>query len=317
MILPGIIGALTGLGIGSNPGFAALEHVGNGGTQALTGAGFAPDALLYFATSLGTDRYFFDSVRGANKVKVIGASAEQTSTQYLTSFDADGITLNNAAGENLSGQTYMAHTWKRAASSGFDVVATTGTGVARTVSHGLSTAPRLIMAFRRDMGAAAYAYHATSGAGYKSRLDSITGRSVDTAIWNNTVPTSSVFSLGASSDMNILGATYFFWLFADVPGVQQITSFTTDGSGDGTLSLTFKPGMLILIPQDASNNRLILDSTTNAAYGDNWRKYSSLNNATNTTAPATFAAVTSSGVTFTGAGGLTASETYLVYATAA
>lgn len=304
------LGGASGGG-GVNGGYAALLRTGNGGAQSVTGAGFQPDAFLDVIRGAGNSKFFYDSVRGVTKYRAIANQAELTTTQYLTSFDADGFSVNNTGGGNNS--TYVSHVWQRAASTGFDVVAWTGTAVSQLIPYTLSSAGRLVWAFRRDSADSVYMYHASSGANYKQILDNTAGRSVDTDAWGNTTPTGSGFTVGAASRLNTLGATYGAWIWADVTGVQKVGSFTTDGSGNATVTLGFKLGMAQLWPQDASGDRFIMDGKSNST--NSWTKYGILSNSLGEqTWPSTLAAVGNTSTVF---GGLTPSTTYLYLASAA
>jgi len=67
-----------------------------------------------------------------------------------------------------------------------------------------------------------------------------TGVGVNT--FNNTSPTSSVFSLGNDTNVNANGESHVAYCFAEIPGYSSIGSYTGNGSTDGPFVYTgFKP----------------------------------------------------------------------------
>jgi hypothetical protein len=92
---------------------------------------------------------------------------------------------------------------------------------------------------------------------------------VATNYWNDTTPTSTVFSLGASASVNNNTSTYVAYLFAHNAGGFGLTgtdnviscgSFTTDGSGNATVSLGYEPQLVLFKRTDASQNWYITDN---------------------------------------------------------
>jgi hypothetical protein len=81
-----------------------------------------------------------------------------------------------------------------------------------------------------------------------------------TSLWNNTTPTSSVFSLSLSAFGN--GDESIAYCFTDKIGYQKIGSYVGNSSADGTFVYTgFKPSwILIKNSTDSSNNWNIYDN---------------------------------------------------------
>ena len=65
----------------------------------------------------------------------------------------------------------------------------------------------------------------------------------DTSVnsWNNSLPTSSVFSVGASNGTNQNTKTFVTYLFNSVPGFSSIGSYTGNGNADGSFIYTGFP----------------------------------------------------------------------------
>ena len=93
--------------------FNTTLHRGNGGTQSITGMGFAPDFVWIKNRDNADNHYLFDAVRGAfNGLNSDTTSAEVNSSNDLSSFDSDGFSIGSDGGMNRSGQAYVAWGWK-------------------------------------------------------------------------------------------------------------------------------------------------------------------------------------------------------------
>jgi hypothetical protein len=144
----------------------------------------------------------------------------------------------------------------RRAPSFFDQVCYTGTGVARTISHNLAVAPELMIVKSRDIAAGGVVYTASSGTGFYLRLFESGGDNGNTtttgALWNNTTPTSSVFSVGTSNQVNGNTNTYVAYLFATCAGVSKVGSYTGTGATQ-TINCGFTGGArFVLIKKSTS-----------------------------------------------------------------
>ena len=127
---------------------------------------------------------------------------------------------------NASANTFINYLFSRA--PGFmDVVPYTGTGVARTVSHNLSVAPELIIVKpRSNLNTEWNVYAAPLGATKYLWLQSTNAVGTGTNRWNDTAPTSSVFTVATDTSVNGLDYTLIAYLFATVAGVSKVGSYT-------------------------------------------------------------------------------------------
>jgi hypothetical protein len=129
----------------------------------------------------------------------------------------------------------------------FDVVCYTGTGSARTVAHNLTVAPELIICKRRNSAGfdwLTYCAYLNGGVTPQNWWVKINGNSPQfdsNSYWNDTSPTSTVFSLGTEGDVNASGGTYVAYLFATCPGVSKVGSYTGNGSSQ-TINCGFTGG---------------------------------------------------------------------------
>ena len=117
----------------------------------------------------------------------------------------------------------------RRASGAFDVVCYNGNGSNQTIAHNLNAVPELIFTRRRDTTVTRNinVYNKTIGATKRFQFDY---NAAETSVaWNNTEPTSSVFSVGNEMETNNSGSNYIAWMFASVPGVIKVGTYTGTG----------------------------------------------------------------------------------------
>jgi hypothetical protein len=148
----------------------------------------------------------------------------------------------------------------------FDVVCYTGTGSARTISHNLGVAPELMIVKRRDSTGEWKVYTATTGNGNELVLNS-TGSSSSTDAWNDTSPTSSVFSVGFPIEGS--AETYVAYLFASVTGVSKVGSYTGNGSSQ-TINCGFTGGarFVLLKATSTTGDWVVFDSARGIVSGN-------------------------------------------------
>jgi hypothetical protein len=238
---------------------AATTYTGTGSAQNITNSGsFQPDFVWIKNRGGAYGHGLVDSVRGRASVLYSNDTAAQGtsgSTQDVTAFNSNGFALgtNSQIECNASGQSYIGWQWKAGGTSssntngsitstvsvgatqGFSVVTYTATNAAGTIGHGLGVAPSLIITKNRSDARNWGVYHTSIGATKFLQLNS-TGASQTGTAWNDTAPTSSVFSVGGGSfgETNFpSGSTYVAYCFAAVAGYSSAFSYTGNGSSDG------------------------------------------------------------------------------------
>lgn len=254
----------TGEIIGSAPAVMGqvLLYNGNGSTQSITGADFSPDIVACKLRDLTRDWRWCDNVRGAGvAVSSASTAAELTEATGLTSFDANGFSLGADVDYNDNTEPYMALVLQETAGA-LDIVTYTGTGVNRTVSHGLGVTPEFIVIFDRTGGGnrAVYAAPVSSPETKVLLFQSSAAPSTCSTCWNNTAPTSTEFTVGTASSMNTNGNLYVAYLFASITPGCKVGSYTGDGATNGPLvNIGFKPKFVIIKRIDASGNWVLFD----------------------------------------------------------
>jgi hypothetical protein len=254
-------------------------RTGNGSTTTVTGIPFAPDLVWVKARNNVMSHNLFDRVRGAQNALYSNLTDAETSTTNLTAFTGDGYTVGNSL--VLNTYTFVDWLWKANGTgvsntagsitstvsanttSGFSIATTTGTGGTGTIGHGLGAVPQFIMCFRRNTAADHYCYHQAIGNTNFLILNSTAASAASANLWNNTTPTSTVFSVGNTN--NNSGDTYVHYIFAAIPGYSAFGKYTGNGSTDGPFVYCgFRPKW-VLIKQTTVSSRdwIILDTSRN------------------------------------------------------
>ena len=166
----------------------------------------------------------------------------ETSNSIVDFDHMDGWSLN---------KTSSSISWMfRRAPGFFDVVAYEGTSVAKTVAHNLGAVPELLITKRRDTVGNWNVYSSGIGASNRLILDQDSASS-SSAVWNNTAPTSSVFSLGSNTGVNASGGDFIAYLFATLPGVSKVGSYTGNGTSQ-TIDCGFSAGARFFLVKASS-----------------------------------------------------------------
>ncbi len=241
--------------------FNTVLYTGNATSRSITGVGFQPDFVWNKTRSAGQNHFLYDSVRGAQKdIRSNQTGAEGTS-DAVTAFNSDGFSVGSGNDGNENSQTYVNWNWKETATAGFDIVSYTGNGShPRTISHSLSAVPQMIIIKDRDQGTDWFVYHQGINNTHCLLLNT-TNAQISTDVWNDTTPTSSVFSLG-TGDVNTNNIKYIAYCFAEKKGYSKFGSYTGNGNADGTFVYTgFKPAFVIQKASSASSyDWVILDN---------------------------------------------------------
>ena len=242
--------------------FQAKAYTGDGGTNAITFDGttdMQPDFVWIKNREQGDSHCLFDSVRGATKVIHSDTDdAEATDTDTLTAFGSDGFTVGADVKVNTSGEDYMSWNWKESATAGFDIVSYTGNDTARTISHSLSAVPHFIWI---ELLAAAhhsvvYHHRNTSAPETDYLVMNTTAATADLAsIFNDTAPTSSVFSVGTAEQTNDDGSALIAYAFTGKQGFSKFGTYTGSGNSDGPFVYTgFRPAWILCKCNSASSS---------------------------------------------------------------
>ena len=221
----------------------------------------------------GQGPLWFDRLRGATKfLRSPSSDSEITASDTLTGFDVqNGYRLGADAGQygiNSSPAKPVVYWNFKRAPGFFDEVCYTGTGSARTVAHNLTVVPELMIVKSRSSAVSWGVYTAPTGATNRLLLNSNTNSSASTSFWNDTAPTSSVFTVGTNGSVNGSGNTYVAYLFATCAGVSKVGSYTGNG-GTQTINCGFTGGArFVLIKRtDDSGDWYVYDTARGMVSG--------------------------------------------------
>ena len=262
-----------------------LTWNGNDTQRDITGLSYSPDLVWIKQRSGNALHSLQDTVRGATKNLVPnGNQSEGTETGYLNAFLSNGFSIGTSSVVNDGSSTYVGWAWDAGTSTvsntdgsitssvranpsaGFSIVSYNGDNNAGdTVGHGLSAKPGWILIKNRDDAFTWYVYHSAVGATKYIRLDTSNAETTGSGAFNNTEPTSSVFSLGQDNAVNDGNKDYIAYCWAPVEGY---SAFGGPYSGTGSASTGafqycgFKPRLLMIKRTDSSTsgNWIMLDS---------------------------------------------------------
>jgi|TARA_B110000444_G_scaffold259091_1_gene301775 hypothetical protein len=244
--------------------FQITLYTGNGGTQSITNGGnsdLQPDWLWIKDRDDNYKHLVVDSVRGATKhLSSSSKATEITNTANVTGFASDGFAIASDGNVNANTEKYVAWQWKKTANAGFDIVSYTGNDSAgRTISHSLSAVPKMMIVKCRNVAKEWTVFHSSQGNGKFIELDQTTAVQTATNRWNDTSPTSSVFSLGVDSSVNASNQTYIAYLFAEKQGYSKFGSYTGNANANGTYVYTgFKPAYVLTKQTNSSDEPWII-----------------------------------------------------------
>ena len=266
----------------------SASHTWDGGTN------MQPD-WLWFKNRGANGWNVYDSTRGTNKqIYFQAGTAEGTWTGFLSSFDSDG--WSNGSGDtatNSSGTSYMAFGFKANGSTrttfsesgdnpaggyqantagGFSIVDYVGTQDAGTVAHGLGAVPKMIIIKDRDAARSWIVYHYQMGSDPNDNIMALntTAAFVDygAGYWNDTDPTSTVFSLHDAHDTNYNDRNYIAYVFTDKQGYSKFGWYEGRGDNDGTFVYTgFKPQTVMTKEFDGTGDWLVATDKMVSAAG--------------------------------------------------
>ena len=264
--------------------FQATTYSGNGSSNEINqseNSQFQPDLVWLKERSGGNHGTLIDAVRGANK-GLYPSLAFAEYTESNLSFDADGFSLSttgSAAQVNASSQTYIGWQWLAGnatstpsggsvsstvsvnQTAGFSIVSWTGTGANATIAHGLNAVPSWILVKNRDSAGNNWAvYHVSLGNTHHIFLDSTNAMTAGDR-WQDTTPTSTVFSVDGTTDVNKSTDDMIAYCWCEKPGFSKFGSYEGNDAADGPfIELGFKPAFLMIKNIDASGGWPMYDN---------------------------------------------------------
>jgi hypothetical protein len=243
--------------------FSTYLYTGNGSTQTITnGIDLSGEGGLVWIKqrSLANHHWLFDTARGVEKALASSlTNSESTQIGSVTSFGSSGFILGSGSAVNGTPETTASWTFRKAAKF-FDVVTWTGDGSSpRQITHNLGSVPGVIIVKKTNDSGSWITYHrrlngGTNPSQYFVALNLTSAEAASANPWNNTEPTSTVFTVGSTNNENAI--TYVAYLFAHDAGgfgtagtdnVVSCGSYTGNGSASGpTVTLGWEPQWVLI-----------------------------------------------------------------------
>jgi len=266
--------------------FETLLYTGNNTDDTnITGLEFKPD-FVWIKERSGTEPHLlFNSVqRGLTAhtfLKSNTSAVEANDPNALQSFNKDGFQIGTSSELNANSETYAAWCWKAGGTAvsntdgsitssvsanqeaGFSICGfTINTSGVYTIGHGLGKAPDWIMMKNRDTTNNWDCYHSYIGNTKRFKLNSRDAGEDYTEPWNDTTPTSSVFT-STGSWLGGDGNKIIAYCWTSIPGYSKMGGYTGNGSSDGPyVHLGFKPAWF-LVKADLSESWYLYDNKRN------------------------------------------------------
>ena len=271
--------------------FQCKIYTGTGSSNAFTLDGdedMQPDLVWIKHRAEAHNHYLYDSVRGVQlKLSSNTTAAEidmgSGADAGLTAFGSDGFTIGGDTDENASGESFVAWAWKAGGSAssnsngsitssvsanttaGFSIVAYTGNETAgATVGHGLGAVPQTYWVKSRSVADGWRIYHHKVASDPETDylvLNNNNANADSHGYWNDTAPTSSVFSLGPAGEVNTNSSTNIAYCFTEIKGFSKIGSYTGNGNADAPFIYTgFKPAWVMLKETSTTGQWYIFDN---------------------------------------------------------
>jgi len=209
---------------------------------------------------------------GGNNPRAL--SRLQGPKELYTSLSNGEANNSDTVWDSMSGfeKTYTSNdiAWMFKRAPGFmDVVAYSGDSSSQNVSHKLSVIPELIIVKRRNLAEDWAVYHSDLGANKYLKLNQNGSFIGSNNIWSNTSPTSSVFTVGTDGSVNLSGNTFMAYLFATLPGISKVGSYTGTGSAINVdCGFTSGARFVLIKRTDNGGNWFVLDTVRGIVSGN-------------------------------------------------
>jgi len=250
------------------------------------GSAVKPDMVWIKDRDSTVQHVLTDSARGATKeINPDTTTVQSTVAQGLKSFDTSGYTLGTDGNYNTSSSPNVAWCWNTqggAGSSnedgsinttttsvgttqGMSISTYVGTaGAGATIGHGLGSAPEFIIIKNYTVAFNWSMYHHKNTAAPETNdltLNENYATVDDVQIFNDTAPTSTVFSVGIAGNTNQSTKPIVAYCWVGVEGYSKFGSYEGNGNADGTFVWCgFKPAWIMCKSIDSTSDWYIYDT---------------------------------------------------------
>jgi hypothetical protein len=263
--------------------FNTLLWTGNSGNQSITGNDFTADLTWSKTRSHAESHVLMDTVRDAgttlnqsissNTANVEGTlNNSSTLTVNSTGFDLAGTSGGTL---NYTGYTYATWLWRAGGhtgsantdgsisstvsantTAGFSIVKYTGNLTSgANIGHGLGVKPAMIIIKNLDAAESWLCYHTSLGATKHIKLNATEAAGTATSRFNDTEPTTSLFTVGNDPQTNGNSNDMIAYCFAEKKGFSKFGSYVGNNNTDGIfLYLGFQARFIMIKNISTSTN---------------------------------------------------------------
>jgi len=261
--------------------------IGSGGKEVNQGGSstFTPDFVWIKNRDASDQHILTDIARGVTKyLSSDGQDVEVTDAETLSTFDADGFTVGNDVQVNTNTEDYIAWQWLAGGGAGSSNTAgsinTTTTTVnttagcslstytgdgnsGATIGHGIGVAPDFIIIKDRTNENSWAVFHSKNTDApetdfLKLNLTNATEDAIDR--WNDTLPSSTLITLGNNTAVNGSSRTYSAWAWANVEGFSKFGTYIGNTSTAGPfIWCGFRPSLVIIKTITAGSDWYMFD----------------------------------------------------------
>ena len=245
--------------------FSTITRTGTSAAATITGVGFAPDLVLSKTRTPNGNNpsgIAFDRLRGITRFLNLAATNQESAGSAPTGFTMDGYSFASGASDpNISSYTYSDWNFKRAPGF-FDQVAYFGTGVARDITHNLQAVPEFVIVKLRTGTTLPWrCFHKDLGINKYIDINYNNAADTNATTWRDM--TATTFGVKATAALNENSSSYLYtaYLFATLPGVSKVGSYTGTGTTQ-TIDCGFTAGarFVLIKRSDSTGDWYVWDS---------------------------------------------------------
>ena len=279
--------------------FDITKYTGNGDStngNTISGLGFQPDLVWIKRRDTATSHMVYDAIRGfgvnkaiipnANYIEGDTSGVAEATHGFLDAVTSDGFTVKAGSSSgvytNTDDSTYVAWNWDAGTAAatpstsgtvtpddqwvndaaGFSItkyeVPATSTF---TVGHGLSAAPHFILQKCRNATNNWDSYHIGVGPTKRTKLNTNDSSETHGGVWNDTAPTSTVFSQKGNGSWYAIGDSIITYCWRPIAGYSHFGYYSGNADSDGPrLYFGFRPRFILIKGVDAGTSWVLLDS---------------------------------------------------------
>ena len=222
--------------------FQPIESTLGTNTEIVTG--IPSDWFLYtYTAGVYTSRQT-TRLTGGHELAI---AQDDESTVQGVFFDSNtSITKSNSNAPDIIGYHF------RRAPGFFDIVTYDGSSIGFNVYHSLGVKPEMMLIKSRIDSSNGtnfdwIVYHKDTGVNGYTRLNTNNAVSSSTTILNSTEPTDTRFTVGTNTNVNNSALEYVAYLFASLPGISKVGSYSGNTGNDVTVDCGFSNGCRFLM----------------------------------------------------------------------